>query len=205
MITALELKTKLENIEKFRFRKFFTIFGILPSLFTFPMNYFFNYSHIDPVVRSSPIMLGFGFLAFIMVCLVLSVSGLIALHFSINRYLSTTPKILDAVGRFNINTILRDGYVLREMAKGIHKYLKEFRKEDFELQIQEVKDKNEADKKELKNNIDEIKNDFMPEFQKVNLALYEEKHKNKILMQNLEKVTKESLKKDEEIKRLKGE
>ena len=131
MISALELKTKIEDLDKkTSLLKFIIRFGVIPALIAFPITYVLN-PNIDPVVRNSPLLLGFGFFAFIAMFLTFAIGGLVMIHLAISSYL--------AYRRFNATSILVDDFVPRELAKRIDVHIFERLRTKFEPIFDEIK------------------------------------------------------------------
>ncbi len=148
-MNALELKQKLKESDNHK--TLLKIFGlsILVSLIIFPINYWFN-PNIDPVVTEYPILLAFGFVAFVVMFALLIVGGLVSIMLLLDSYLLVSPRVLDSYGRFNAHSVLRDSEITNRMANGIHQTLKRLRLDDFTFQIDETR-------KGLQYQIDELK------------------------------------------------
>jgi hypothetical protein len=164
MISALELKNKIEDLDKkTSLLKFIIRFGIIPALIAFPLNYVLN-PNIDPVVRSSPLLLGFGFFAFTAMFLTFAIGGLIMIHLSIVSYL--------AYRRFNANSVLMDDFVPRELAKRIDFHIFERLRAKFEPIFEEIKAGLRYEFSQSRKESDKL---FMDEYRKVNLELQTER------------------------------
>jgi ArsR family metal-binding transcriptional regulator len=96
-------------------------------------------------------------LTFIALAVALTASAfsfMMILSYTLHFYSGFREGFFDILGRIVAKAILKNNYLTMKMAKGIHKYLAKQRKDDFELQIQEVRDKQEFDKAELEKKIE---------------------------------------------------
>lgn len=163
-MNAIQIKNHLDDFDKhYPFRKLFLLFGILPTAIFFPINFFFN-PNINPIVKDSPIILGFGVLAFIAMFLVLSIGGLFLVRMSVEGYL--------AYGRFNANSMLVNDQAPREFSRRTEKYLFDGLRSRFEPIFEEIK---VGLRREFNENRKESDKLFMDEYKKVNLELQTER------------------------------
>lgn len=120
MISALELKNKLESFDKNTPLLNYNIwFGFLPAIILFPLYLISSTNHTESSIIHSPFLFGFGFAGFFVMCLVFSTASLMITYWALGRYIAAK----DVVRRFNVNGILQDDFVIRRMAKGLDVFL----------------------------------------------------------------------------------
>ena len=158
-MNALALKQKVQQLDNST--TFFKLLGISVVLtaIVFPLNFWFN-PLVDPVVHEVPILFGLGFVAFVAMFLTFIAGGLTLTVFVLNGYLFVSPKFLNVYDRANANSILRSEHVPREMAKNIYKHILELTKNDNDPRFEELEQKYQREKNELKQEITELKTEI---------------------------------------------
>lgn len=211
MISALELKNKLESFDKNTpLLNYNVLFGFLPAIILFPLYLILSTNRTESAIIHSPFMFGVGLFGFFIMCLVFSTGSLMITYLALGRYIAAK----DAIRRFNVNGILQDELIFRKMANGIWEYIKLHRKHDALYQADL-----EAIRTEVRKEIDEVKTDYMRQFRIQGLALTKEhnlrlqaerdrdsaKQLNKKLTRLIISLSKIITTLKKEIKRLKGE
>lgn len=183
-----QIKNHLDDFDKhYPIHKLVLYFGLLPTAIFFPINLFFN-PNVSPIVKDSPLFLGFGVLAFIAMFLVLSVGSLFVIRFAIDGYL--------AYGRFNANSMLVNDQAPREFSRRTEKYLFEGLRNRFIPIFDEIKAGLRHEFKEDRKESDKL---FMDEYRKVNLELQTERNLRKELQKQLEEYKRKDSVKIQEI------
>lgn len=131
-----EAKQRTRDKAKKHSKRIFLIGGIVSSLLTFAF-YSVGLVQNDPLYHSMPWGLASGLVAMQSFNAVV-ITQLVIMYFkSASEY--TASKAMDGVSKFNAKSILRNEEEFNTMSEAIHKNLKKFGKQDFELQIDEAK------------------------------------------------------------------
>jgi len=186
MITALELKNKLERFDKNTPLIDYNVwFGFLPAIILFPLFVILNNAHTESFILNSPFLLGFGFAGIFISSLVLVTGGLLITHFSLSRYIA----IKSGIRRFNANSLLEDDSLAHGISSKIWEFLKIHRKHDPLYQADLEK---KADKVKVETKFKKINEDYDTLYRFV----------GRMNRQNFENVIKTENEKDIELKKL---
>ncbi|MEM3062433.1 MAG: hypothetical protein QW303_02655 [Nitrososphaerota archaeon] len=221
-MTLLEIQNKVQmRVKKEPFWKLLIVFGLIPSAVILSFTYVYS-PNVDPLVRNSPLLMSFMLFALTITCFMFFLFGLVAFLIGIDGYLYIRTKTLDRLAKFNANSIIRDDYVSRKMAKQIFKYLVNLIEAKIISVIDEVKAGLEYQISELKKELQEKDKIFMDTYRKMSNEFAierqarkkaenelekerENKNRNTIPLEDFEKLSSRLLKVEEELKNLKGD
>lgn len=154
-MNALELKTRLKTWDNNKTLFKLTAISILITVVFFPINLLLN-PNVDPIVYEYPFLLGFGFVAFVLMIMIAFAGGVTFTLMMLDSYLIFSPKVLDSIGKINSNTIWRDESFLNKMSFGIHTNVLKLSKKYNDPKIEELQQGSLRQQTE----IDEIKQIF---------------------------------------------
>lgn len=117
-MNALELKNRIKTWDNNTTLLKLTAISILITGIFFPINLSLN-PNVDPIVYEYPFLLGFGFIAFVLVVMMAFVSGAIFTLMILDSYLIFSPKILDSTRKTVSNLISKDEDLLDRWTDGI--------------------------------------------------------------------------------------
>lgn len=195
MISALDLKNKLESFDKNTpLLNYNVLFGFLPAIILFPLYLILSTTRTESAIIHSPIMFGAGLFGFFIMSLVFSTGSLLIIYLALGRYIAAK----DTVRRFNVNGILQDDFIIRKMAKGLDVFLFNRLWSRFMLLIdwifEEIKQGLRYEISQTNIRVDKVEKESFTREQELNFAFQQQGKQNKELFIENQKLRKENYK-----------
>ncbi len=187
-MNALELKNRIKTWDNNKTLLKISGISILITMVFFPINLWLN-PNVDPIVYEYPFLLGFGFVAFVLVIMMLIVFGGIFTIMMLDSYLFFSPKILDSTGKVVSNIISRDDELLDRWTDGILSRTAKINKKYDDPKFEEIQqgslrqqteiDELKQENKELRKDNKMFKEDYTRAF-KIQNQKYEQSERRRI-------------------------
>lgn len=166
-MNALELKNRIKTWDDNKTFLKITAISILITGVFFPINLSLN-PNVDPIVYEHPFLLGFGFIAFVLVVMMAFVCGSIFTLLILDSYLIFSPKILNSTRKTVSNLISKDEDLLDRWTDGILSRTAKSNQKYDDPKFEELEKKYERQHTEHLESIQEIKTELKTQNEKFN-------------------------------------